>query len=141
MALRDWMALAVPLAHGTWDTATWERGNHRTDDDGYRNEVYMSMLRKCLDAADPFNRFSDRDCYYHPLAEGETKAKRRRVTTSVVPQLVSDDSAGGADDDAVMESPLVVVSRVFFSLRLRLSSEQGKNFAPPPKLSFGFGRA
>jgi len=54
---------------------------------------------------------------------------------------VSDDSAGGADDDAVMESPLVVVSRVFFSLRLRLSSEQGKNFAPPPKLSFGFGRA
>jgi serine/threonine protein kinase len=141
VALRDWMALAVPLAHGTWDTATWERGNHRTDDDGYRNEVYMSMLRKCLDAADPFNRFSDRDCYYHPLAEGETKAKRRRVTTSVVPQLVSDDSAGGADDDAVMESPLVVVSRVFFSLRLRLSSEQGKNFAPPPKLSFGFGRA
>ncbi|KAL3787463.1 hypothetical protein ACHAW5_009001 [Stephanodiscus triporus] len=141
VALRDWMALAIPLAHGTWDTATWERGNHRTDDDGYRNEVRMSMLQKCLDAADPFNRFSDRECYYHPLAEGETKAKRRRVGTSAVPHLVSDDSAGGADDNIVFESPLVVVSRVFFSLRLALDMEQGKNFAPPPKLSFGFGRA
>ena len=110
-------------------------------DDGYRNKVYMSMLRKCLDAANLFNRFSDRDCYYHSLAEGETKWKRRRVRTSVVPHLVSDDSAGGADDDAFMESPLVVVSRVFFSLRLALDIERGKNFAPPPKLSFGFGRA
>ena len=48
IALRDWMALAIPLAHGNWDTATWEQGNHRTDDDGYRNEVYMTMLQKCL---------------------------------------------------------------------------------------------
>jgi hypothetical protein len=46
---------------------------------------------------------------------------------------VSDDSAagGGADDNVVMESPLVVVSRVFFSLRLALDLEHGKNFAPP----------
>ena len=145
VALRDWMALAIPLAHGTWDTATWERGNHRTDDDGFRNEVYMSMLQKCLAAADPFNRFSDRECYYHPLGDGETMVKRRRVgTMCAITQLVSDDSAaagGGADDNVVMESPLVVVSRVFFSLRLALDLERGKNFAPPPKLSFGFNRA
>ncbi|KAL7535927.1 hypothetical protein ACHAXR_010875 [Thalassiosira sp. AJA248-18] len=140
LALRDWMALAVPLAHGMWDTPSWERGNHRTDDDGYRNEVYMSMLQKCLDAADPFNRFSDRECYYYPLVEGETKRKRRRVGTSAVPQLVSDNSVDGAND-SVSESPLVVVSRVFFSLRLALDMQRGKNFAPPPKLSFGFGRA
>jgi hypothetical protein len=140
VALRDWMALAVPLAHGTWDTATWERGNHRTDNDGYRNEVYMSMLHKCLDAADPFDRFSDRECYYHPLAEGETKAKRRRVCTSAVPQLVSENAEGDVNDGDVAESLLVVVSRVFFSLRLALDMERGKNFAPPPKLSFGFGR-
>ena len=131
LALRDWMALAVPLAHGKWDTTSWERGNHRTDDDGYRNEVYMSILQKCLDAAGPFNRFSDRECYYLPLAEGETKPKRRRVGTKSIPQLVSE--SGGA----VKESPLVVVSRVFFSLRLALDQQRGKNFAPPPKLSFG----
>ncbi|KAL3816655.1 hypothetical protein ACHAXA_000833, partial [Cyclostephanos tholiformis] len=141
VALRDWMALAVPLAHGTWDTATWERGNHRTDNDGYRNEVYMSMLQKCLEAADPFDRFSNRECYYHHLAEGETKAKRRRVCTSAVPQLVSENFTGDANGDDVSESQLVVVSRVFFSLRLALDMERGKNFAPPPKLSFGFGRA
>lgn len=135
------MALAVPLAHGTWDTATWEQGNHRTDDDGYRNEVYMTMLQKCLAAADPFNRFSDIECYYHPLSDGEMMAKRRRVSTTCAPQLVTNDSSGGADDDAVMESPLVVVSRVFYSLRLALDLERGKNFAPTPKLSFGFKRA
>lgn len=144
IALRDWMALAIPLAHGTWDTATWEQGNHRTDDDGYRNEVYMTMLQKCLAAADPFNRFLDRECYYHPVGDGDMMAKRRRVgTMCAIPQLVSDDSAagGGADDNVVMESPLVVVSRFFFSLRLALDLERGKNFAPPHKLSFGFNRA
>lgn len=129
VALKDWMTLAVPLSHGAWDTTSWERGNHRTDDDGYRNEVYMSILQKCLDAADPFNRFSDRECFYHPLAEGETKPKRRRVGISI-------DAY-----DSVSESPLVVVSRVFFSMRLALDMQKGKNFAPPPKLSFGaFGR-
>jgi len=132
LALRDWMSLAVPLAHGAWDTASWERGNHRTDDDGYRNEVYMSMLQKCLDAADPFNRFSDRKCYYYPSERGEARRKRRRVGTSAVPQLVPDNS------DVGNESPLVVVSRVFFSLRLALDLQRGKNFAPPPKLSFGY---
>ena len=135
LALRDWMTLAVALAHGTWDTASWERGNHRTDDDGYRNDLYMSMLQKCLDAADPFNRFCDRECFYYPLAEGELKRKRRKVGTAV-PQLVSDNSSGDASD-AHSESPLVVVSRVFFSLRLALDMQRGKNFAPPPKLSFG----
>mmetsp|Transcript_22868 Transcript_22868/g.41215 ORF Transcript_22868/g.41215 Transcript_22868/m.41215 type:complete len:268 (-) Transcript_22868:60-863(-) len=140
LALRDWMSLAVPLAHGAWDTASWERGNHRTDDDGYRNEVYMSMLQKCLDAAEPFNRFSDRECYYYPTLGREEEGveakqrKRRRVgtTNAVVPQLVSENLDGGN------ESPLVVVSRVFFSLRLALDMQRGKNFAPPPKLSFGY---
>ncbi|KAL9185325.1 hypothetical protein ACHAXT_003102 [Thalassiosira profunda] len=136
LALRDWMALAVPLAHGTWDTASWERGNHRTDDDGYRNEVLMSMLQKCLDAAEPFNMFSDREAFYYPApTEGEPKRKKRRVGTSAV--AVSDNS----EDGAPAESPLVVVSRVFFSLRLALDMQRGKNFAPPPKLSFGYGRA
>jgi hypothetical protein len=144
LALRDWMTLAVPLAHGKWDTAAWERGNHRTDDDGYRNEVYMSLLRKCLAAAEPFKFFSDRECYYYPLENDESTRKRRRVCTSAVPHLVSDDSSSDANNDGgVTESPLVVVSRVFFSLRLALELQQAKNFAPPPKLSFSyaFGRA
>lgn len=128
LALRDWMALAVPLAHGTWNAAMWERGNHRTDDDGYRNEVYMSMLQKCLCAAEPFDNFSDRNCFYYPSEDGVTR-KRRRIGTSTVD-----------DVDKETESPLLVVSRVFFSLRLALDLERGKNFAPPPKLSFGFGR-
>ena len=138
LALRDWMALAVPLAHGAWDIA-WERGNHRTDDDGYRNEVCMLMLQKCLDSSDPFNRFSDRECYYYPLVEGEAQRKRRRVGTTAVPQLVSDNDSDA--NGAVNESPLVVLSRVYFSLRLALDMQRGKNFAPPPKLSFGFGRS
>lgn len=128
LALRDWMALAVPLAHGTWNAAAWERGNHRTDDDGYRNEVYMSMLQKCIQAAEPFDSFSDRNCFYYPSEDGVTR-KRRRIGTSTVD-----------DADKENESPLLVLSRVFFSLRLALDLERGKNFAPPPKLSFGFGR-
>jgi hypothetical protein len=127
-ALRDWMALAVPLAHGTWNAAMWERGNHRTDDDGYRNEVHMSMLKKCLDAALPFDNFADRNCFYYPSDDGVTR-KRRRIGTSTSDEL-----------DKENESPLLVVSRVFYSLRLSLDLERGKNFAPPPKLSFGFGR-
>jgi hypothetical protein len=127
LALRDWMALAIPLAHGTWDTAQWERGNHRTADDGYRNEVYLSMLQKCLDAAEPFHNFAERNCYYYPSSDGVSR-KRRRIGTSVI------------DEIGETESPLLVVSRVFFLLRLALDSERNKNFAPPPKLSFGFGR-
>eukprot|EP00804_Cyclotella_cryptica_P024469 CCRYP_017563-RA/>CCRYP_017563-RA protein AED:0.08 eAED:0.08 QI:115/1/0.5/1/1/1/2/0/807 len=129
LALRDWMALAVPLAHGTWDAALWERGNHRTDDDGYRNEVYMSMLQKCLYAAEPFNNFADRNCFYYPSIDGVTRKRRRIGTSSAVD-----------DTNIENESPLLVVSRVFFLLRLALDLERGKNFAPPPKLSFGFGR-
>ena len=120
------MALAVPLAHGTWNAALWERGNHRTDDDGYRNEVYMSMLQKCLCAAEPFDNFADRNCFYYPSVDGLTR-KRRRIGTTAI-------------EDAENESPLLVVSRVFFMLRLALDLERVKNFAPPPKLSFGFGR-
>jgi hypothetical protein len=130
IALRDWMALALPLAHAKWDAAAWERGNHRTDDDGYRNEVYLSMLQKCLKAAEPFNCFAERECYYYSTPEGEEQRKRRRIETSSTPLLVNEDA----------ESPLVVVSRVFFSLRLAMDMERGKNFAPPPKLSFGSGR-
>jgi hypothetical protein len=126
LALRDWMALAIPLAHGAWNAANWERGNHRTDDDGYRNEVYMSMLQKCLSAAEPFDNFANRNCFYYPSVDGVTR-KRRRIGTS---------TAGDLEHD----SPLLVVSRVFFLLRLALDLERGKNFAPPPKLSFGFGR-
>lgn len=130
VALRDWMALALQLANSKWDAAAWERGNHRTDDDGYRNEVYLSMLQKCLKAAEPFNCFAERECYYYPTQENEEQRKRRRIETSSTPLLVNEDA----------ESPLVVVSRVFFSLRLAVDMERGKNFAPPPKLSFGFGR-
>lgn len=143
LALRDWMALAIPLAHGKWDTASWERGNHRTEDDGYRNEVYMSLLQKCLDAAEPFKFFSDRKCYYHQQPKDDSTRKRRRVGTSAVPHLVPDDLVSDINNDGVVtESPLVVLSRVFFLLRLALDLQQAKNFAPPPKLSFGyaFGR-
>lgn len=128
LALRDWMALAIPLAHGTWNAATWERGNHRRDDDGYRNEVYMSMLQKCLSAAEPFDNFADRNCFYYPSIDGVTR-KRRRIGISTAEDAENENG-----------SPLLVVSRVFFLLRLALDLERGKNFAPPPKLSFGFGR-
>jgi hypothetical protein len=89
------------------------------------------MLQKCLKAAEPFNCFAERECYYYPTQENESEQrKRRRIETSSTPLLVNEDA----------ESPLVVVSRVFFSLRLAVDMERGKNFAPPPKLSFGFGR-
>mmetsp|Transcript_17487 Transcript_17487/g.33374 ORF Transcript_17487/g.33374 Transcript_17487/m.33374 type:complete len:852 (-) Transcript_17487:68-2623(-) len=147
LALRDWMALAIPLAHEKWDAANWERGNHRTQDDGYRNEVYMSMLQKCLDAAEPFNGFADMRCYYYPSTQelgqnnaiGESALKRRKVNTSF-PRDVSEVPSTAAECEVLTESPLVIVSRVFFLLRLALDLERGKNFAPPPKLSFGFGR-
>ena len=137
LALRDWMKLALPLAHGTWNAAAWERGNHRTEDDGYRQEVYMMMLQRCLRAAEPFDNFSDRRCFYQPeeeTEEGEIRApKRRRVGTLTTS---SGKTNGGGRDAVEGDSPLVVLSRVFFSLRLELDMQGAKSFAPPPALSF-----
>lgn len=141
LALRDWMKLALPLAHGTWNAAAWERGNHRTDDDGYRQEVYMMMLQRCLSAAEPFDNFSDRRCFYQPEEETEEgeirKPKRRRVGTQTSSSGETNGGGGeGRRDAVVCESSLVVLSRVFFSLRLALDIQGAKSFAPPPALSF-----
>ena len=142
LALRDWMKLALPLAHGTWNAAAWERGNHRTGDDGYRQEVYMMMLQRCLRAAEPFDNFSDRRCFYQPEEETEEgeilRPKRRRVGTSSSSsgETANGGDGGGRRNAVVGESPLVVLSRVFFSLRLELDMQGAKSFAPPPALSF-----
>jgi len=65
LALRDWMALASTLVYDEWNSAKYERGGHRTNNDGYRRELYMRIMCKCIDAAIPFENFSSRNCFYY----------------------------------------------------------------------------
>ena len=43
LAFRDWMNIASALVNDEWDTATYERGNHRSNDDPYRRQVLMRI--------------------------------------------------------------------------------------------------
>ena len=99
--------------------------------DGWRNR------------SEPFDNFSDRRCFYQPeeeTDEGEIlRPKRRRVGTSSSSssgETANGGDGGGRRNAVVGESPLVVLSRVFFSLRLELDMQGAKSFAPPPALSF-----
>mmetsp|Transcript_30952 Transcript_30952/g.45484 ORF Transcript_30952/g.45484 Transcript_30952/m.45484 type:complete len:340 (+) Transcript_30952:1-1020(+) len=154
IALRDWMELAVPLVYGVWNTEAFERGNHRTEGDGYRREVYEGMVQKCLDAAKPFKNFTHRSCFYHIPSNGEEgkavvkkeeeeeengqkQPKRRRILTTMrgLERRSSSPHGGGLGAN----SCLLAVSRVFFGLRAALDEERERKFAPPPALKFGSG--
>mmetsp|Transcript_14202 Transcript_14202/g.32877 ORF Transcript_14202/g.32877 Transcript_14202/m.32877 type:complete len:109 (+) Transcript_14202:76-402(+) len=105
------MKCALPLLYGEWDCSKFERGHHRTNTDGFRREVYLKVVEKCLKCAAKFTMFSNRACYY----DTDSNEKRKIFST-----------LGGTSG----------VSRVLFGLQMAKEKELKRRFAPPPTLSF-----
>lgn len=141
LAFRDWMNLATSLVYDKWDTAKYEKGNHRSNDDGYRRELYLQLLHQCLEAAKQFGNFSSKDCFYFNSNEGDDgydddddddlfERKRRKIVLEETRESRGDGSA---------KSTLLALSKVMCALRSLLENERERIFAPPPSLSFGVG--
>jgi hypothetical protein len=126
------MNLATSLVYDTWDSARYEKGNHRSNDDGYRRELYLQLLYQCLEAAKPFDNFNSKDCYYHNTEDDEDlfERKRRKIVMDGIQESQGDGSA---------KSTLLAFSKVMCALRASLENERERIFAPPPSLSFGVG--
>ena len=132
LALRDWLKVALPLSYGKWDSKKFEKGGHRSNEDGYRRESYLMIIEKCLKCAAKFNHFRQRDCIYVAGENGSTTASvKRRKILSTIPE----PSSGSLGSD------LIAISQVSFRLRAEKRAEEKKSRAPPPLLSFGFSNA
>ena len=130
LALRDWMHLASSLVNDEWDTATFERGNHRHNDDGFRRQVLMKISTQCLNAAKPFNNFCNRDCFYYEdsddLSDIQSR-KKRKIILNNDDALVVEISSGN--------SCFLAFSKTFIALKVLIESEKERLTAPPPVLS------
>lgn len=124
LAFRDWMSLATSLVYDTWDTAKYERGNHRINDDNYQRELYMRLLQLCLDTAKPFGNFSSRNIIYCEKQANDNGSRKKR-------KIVVNQHSYSEDT-----SPLMALSKVSFALRAILDNEKKRPFAPPPQLTF-----
>lgn len=126
LALRDWLKVALPLLYGEWNTRKFEKGGHRTNSDGYRQELYLKLVNKCLKCASKFNHFRTASCVYEK-GDDSTQLKKRRKIISTIPQPSS--GSNGSD--------LIAISQVSFRLRAAKKAEERKTYAPPPRLAFG----
>lgn len=116
-ALDDWLNLGLALILDKW-SMKYEKGK-RKENDGYRREEYIKCIKRCMEAAVPFDKFQKREYFDFDLnisiacVEGDKTQdpplKRRRLTT---------------------------VSMVWCGLRGALEREEEKKFAPPPVISF-----
>lgn len=130
LALRDWLGAALPLLYGEWNSQKFERGGHRTNDDGYRREFYLKLINKCIKCAMKFQNFRQLECVYFDLVKeengGKPHRKKRKISTTI-----KEPSVGSVGAD------LLAISQVAFRLRAEKRKEEKKTFAPPPRLSFG----
>jgi hypothetical protein len=127
LALRDWLRVVLPLLYGKWDSTKFEKGGHRSSDDGYRREIFLKLIEKCLKCARKFSNFRQLDCVYHCEQYGSASPKKKRKITSTI----SEPSSGSLGTD------LIAISQVSFRLRLEKKMEEKKIYAPPPRLQFG----
>ena len=146
LALRDWMDLAKPLLYQKWDVATYERGNHRSPSDGYKREVLLRVVGRCLDAAKPFGYFTrNKDCFYHPADDKSTASSAAAAGTNVgsqprkrrkieVAAPKARRTVGGRKPRTT--TPRLELSRAFSGLRGIVELERDRKFAPPPKITF-----
>jgi serine/threonine protein kinase len=126
LALQDWLKVALPLLYGTWDTKEFEKGGHRSDNDGYRRECFLRVADKCIQCAKMFQEFREKSCFFESDSTEETPPKRRRIhCTAEEPNNFS------------LGSDLLTISRVLFELRMVKQAEERLPCAPPPLLSFG----
>ena len=131
LALRDWMRVALPILYGEWDSNKYERGGHRSDNDGYRREFYLTIIGSCMKCASKFNNFMQLECTHHEESANENDfASKKRKILSTFPE----PSVGSLGTD------LIAISQVFFGMRAAQKEEEKKPRAPPPRLMFGSSR-
>lgn len=138
LALRDWLRVALPLLNGEWDPKIFEKGGHRSSNDGYRREFFERLVDKCLACSDKFNGFRDSRCYYYSENDENTadseqdEVKPRKKRRKVITTGVSEPRAGSTKG-----LDLVLISKVVFDLKMTKKKEEKLSRAPPPRLSFG----
>lgn len=155
LALRDWLKVALPILYGEWDSRRFEKGGHRSNEDGYRRETYLRIVEKCLKCADRFNGFRgidsicsqgngengsivkneeagfvEKEVKIEIEQETAPKRKRRKILSTL-----REPSSGSLGSD------LIAISQVSFQLRAAKKAEEKKSFAPPPRLLFGSSSA
>jgi len=148
LAVCDWLHVCFPLLYGPWNSKKYEKGGHRSNDDGYRREFFLKLLNKCLDCANKFGSFRSMKVMYDNNggdtngdktngAEGNerpTKRRRRRrvqINNMHTPSTNSENSS----DEGLPD--LLAISKVLFELRIAKQAEEKLHRAPPPRLSFG----
>jgi hypothetical protein len=126
LAFRDWMNLATALVYDAWDSGAYEKGNNRSNEDGYVRELYLKLLTHCLEASKPFKYFSSRECFYYGNGEidsdGKPIQKRRKILM---------DECKTSKGDGTAKSTLLTFSKVMCSLRALAEMERERPFAPP----------
>mmetsp|Transcript_24326 Transcript_24326/g.67334 ORF Transcript_24326/g.67334 Transcript_24326/m.67334 type:complete len:820 (-) Transcript_24326:159-2618(-) len=168
LALNDWLAACLPLLHGSWNSRKYEKGGHRSNDDGYRRELFLKIVNKCLDCASRFGWFRDVRVMYDDNddesddeSEGTTNktkesgtdanterpSKRRRRRRNICTSNSHEPTAIAASGE---ERPSetegngagAVVDLVLISrvlFELRMTKKAEEKLSPPPPIRLSFG--
>lgn len=118
IALRDFMRTAIPLLYGGWDSAKYEKGNHSSNADRFRRELFLKIVDMCLKCVAAFKQFSSTECYYDT---SEQPSKKRKIKSTFE------------------HGSLLPVSKIILGLRACKAQETAKPTAPPAVLSFTQG--
>jgi len=147
LAVCDWLHVCLPLLYSPWNSKQYERGGHRSNEDGYRREFFLKLVNKCLNCAAKFGGFRAMNIIYDGDGDHggdetngieETKRprkrrRRRRVQINNMHQPI----IGGVKSSSKGMPDLLVISKVMFELRMKKQAEEKLSRAPPPRLSFG----
>ncbi len=123
LAFRDWVKLASSLAYDHWDISKYERGDHRSNSDGYKRLFLTRLIQQCLDAAKPFQNFCSRKCFYI-LDETQQQVMKKRMLSAV------EDGKKKAD------SEFVQFSKLSCALKSIIEHEKERQTAPPQRFLF-----
>lgn len=138
LAVCDWLQVCLPLLYGPWNSKKYEKGGHRSNEDGYRREFFLKLLNKCLDCANRFGGFRTMKVIYDgdgDRANGSERStkRRRRIQMNNMHQ----PSTNGENSSEKGVTDLLAISKVLFELRIAKQAEEKLSRAPPPRLSFG----
>jgi len=145
LAMCDWLQVCLPLLHNRWNSKQYEKGGHRSNNDGYRREFFLKLVNQCLECAAKFGGFRDMVIIYGDendddrengeiLSEQPAKRKRRR---KVHMTNVHEPTRGAEEPSNKGLTDLLAISKVLFELRMTKQFEEKLSRAPPPRLSFG----